>query len=1485
MSNAVDGKGLFELGLAAAQAIANDEPAAADIQDPREPAFAAGVIDGLAAALTQSLGVLRRLVKGASAAAEDLNVEPFQGVIEVMQNADDLNAANLRIALIGEDERRQLLIVHDGDPVTCHHVLGMALPYLTNKTNEADLKGRFGIGLKTLRRISTQIGIHSAPYHFSAQGVDIVTEQPAVAIESFYDPARDTLLALDLVKDFNPSDLERWFDDWDEENLLFLKSVRCFAMVDLKTGERKVREISPGDWSIIEQRTEVRTLIEQRTTSSASGSWTIYRATIPTPEGIDRSHKATGSTTAISIALPAHDHAGGLFIGFRTRIPVSLPFSIDAQFDPSATREALIDNIWNRWLIGKVGEAVTLAARLCFLKDPVPAWSLVPISTETVGLPDDKWPTADFAAAFTTTRSQVAQSEILIAGQTAPFSSVAYEGLPLREFLSADDIRLLKPDATPLDASARDQAGRWRKVLHGLAVATEIDIALFLDGFRESLFVERDIDWWILAGDRLTMHARPGALFGAPCFLSDKSRPIGVAVAGSTARKLVIGDPISAFAARWELFERLHDRYSEGGAGERVKNWLTANASVAVLIEAEDELSAFAEVHAAQPLAIGDDEFRSLRDRFDLVGERKAELIGPKVGAALLLDGYVHRGKKRVEVKVRPTEAYLPKSIDKEHPYWAEAANGLPGITWLSPSYEERLRTGATRHSRKRADGTISRGARKFLVLLGAAVSPRLVATGRREGGTGLRLAALRSKGADYVKADYASPDLERVLSAIGSMPKRDRKSRSAPLLKALARYWGDYARHRTATAYRTPISVEHNKGEVECDWLCRLRETPWIAVGAGDLAVPERAVVKGSQTQTLYGAKSLIAGIAFEDLRGEMPAALKLITDVRASDLVAKLEEMRAGSGRVDADQTQQLYRALAKLCVPSTGWDPKISDMLTSTLRERFGRPPGLIFVPATTGNTGRWRRPVELFSGSDIFHSPERFVPGGPSFAALWKALNVARPALDDCILVLKEMTSRPYSVAAEAVLIDVYTYLEAVLGKVDRQPREKMRRLPVHTTAGWSTQRPVYHAQDREVRQQLAISRPDLNFWLPPCDTRALPRLCAQLGLVDIDPRLTVRDDERAKAAGADYAQRFQACVDHLSNELARNDPSIRDGISVPWTALRDMPLAVYEAPFAAQARDPALGVRPVEIEVQALLQREPLQLSICLHAFPLRNQCGRAIASLFPPHARHRIEAEWVASWMASLEAPVERMTMASDEDLNKALADRAAATVIAPNNKIQVTQPASRAGKTAPPRRLKEAHGGIASVEIIKGNPPTPAPSKPPLADTPPTPTPFSSPAAPPRPTEYSTADLEQRGWEILQSVLLSSGDKDVTDFRRTHRIGADGAIEWKKFVELKATGQGPQSSIEMSANEYERAREQGLNFILALVAGLEDGYRTQVMLVFDPAHRASIRPVGSVRLVGLTDVPSLKYMIAEPEAESNSEAMPPDLSEEVATT
>jgi hypothetical protein len=1303
--------------------------------------------------------------------------------------------------------------------------------------------------------------IHCAPYHFTAQGVELTEIEPADAVEGIYDPAADTLLSLDLTEDFDPEELRRWLRAFDVENLVFLDKLELLAWEDAGTGERGEHRLSRGAWEAIERGSA----IEQRTVASTKGSWTVLRTSVSPPGTMNRSHKATGAVTRVSVALADHDHAPGVFIGFRTRVPVSLPFSIDAQFDPSTAREGLIDNPWNRWLIGETAGFLSRAATHLLETDPARAWRWIPLPGEHAGVEGQLWPTQAFDESFQLVRGWIAESSRLaVASVTIPLGDLCYESAELDGLLAPADLEALCPGSRAVEKSARDEHGRWREVLDAIGASRLVALPQLLEGFRERAFDDHPIAWWIEAGCRLAEHALAEEIHGQPCWLSDEGAPIATAPRGSTERPLVIGPELSGFARRWRLFDRLHPDYG-APAGEAAADWLQRNAAVVASVDEAGELAAFAEAYASAPIAAADNELREIRDRFDQVPDRKAGPLGPKVGRALLLDAFTHHGGKRVAIKASPADAYLPRTLDSEYPHWPDAASSAPGLVWLMASYDDRLKTAARgRSQRRREDGTISRGPRKFLMLLGAACAPRVAKVGRIDGGGPTRRQALRLADAEFVEEDFSSPDLERVAAAIARAPRKDRRARSAALIRALSRHWQSYEGMLRTRSWHMAIIHKHPRDEIDADWICRLRDQEWVALASGAMRSPEQAVVRTQQTQVAYPPGTFIAGVSGDDVHPGLAAALKLVTDVRASDLVSLLENVRREPGPPDADRALQTYRALSRQCVSSHGWISKVGDMSIHDVRRRFGDGVGLVLVPCGDGSGGAWRRPTELLVGRDVLHQPDRFAPGGPACARLWSALGIVAPQLDDCIAALKSISGNPPSATVDAALIDIYRHMEPLLSKADKRQKAALRSLPVCMASGWTAARPVFRVDDRELRARLSCARPDLSFWEPPCDVHALPHLSTALGLTQVNPLLRILDDPQAREAGEAQRPRFQACVDHLSNELARNDPEARGKLRVSWEALRDMALSVHEGPFAVLVEDPLLSPRPIPIEMEAVLRTSPLHLHISIDAFQRRDRGARAIAELFDPDARHGVEAEWVASWVASAEVEVQRMTLASDEEVAKTLAEQAGKIDLSPGKKIKVSPPASKARKAVPPRQLKTGYGGVVSVEVVTGSAPTQAQPRKPLART--SPPPSSAPLDPAStaPLEYDQADVEQHAWELLMEVLDNSSEAPIVDFRRRHQVGADGAIEWRKFVELKATGRALQSSVELPASEFERAREKGLDFVLALVSGLERGLTTEIRLIFDPVNRVSLRPTSSVRLVGLADAPAVVIRIAD---------------------
>jgi hypothetical protein len=175
--------------------------------------FANAALDRLAELIEAQPALFQASRRGSERGAESLSARPFQGIIESIQNADDLEASELRVAVRTVGDREELLIAHDGDPVSLRHVGAMVLPWVSTKADDPFASGRFGIGQKTLRALGGPIEANCAPYHFRMDEVPIpCPAEPA--IPGVYDPAaHETLLVVPLNVDIGYASLERFIAD------------------------------------------------------------------------------------------------------------------------------------------------------------------------------------------------------------------------------------------------------------------------------------------------------------------------------------------------------------------------------------------------------------------------------------------------------------------------------------------------------------------------------------------------------------------------------------------------------------------------------------------------------------------------------------------------------------------------------------------------------------------------------------------------------------------------------------------------------------------------------------------------------------------------------------------------------------------------------------------------------------------------------------------------------------------------------------------------------------------------------------------------------------------------------------------------------------------------------------------------------------------------------------------------------------------------
>src|SRR5260370_3486955 len=134
-----------------------------EIEDIPTLPFAAGAIEHLGHFMRDAPEAEKASRRGADRGAESLTARPFQGILEQLQNADDLAASELRLAVLGDN----LLLVHDGDRVRLAHVVAMLMPWLTTKADDPIASGRFGIGQRTLGVLGGPLQVPCHPYHLT----------------------------------------------------------------------------------------------------------------------------------------------------------------------------------------------------------------------------------------------------------------------------------------------------------------------------------------------------------------------------------------------------------------------------------------------------------------------------------------------------------------------------------------------------------------------------------------------------------------------------------------------------------------------------------------------------------------------------------------------------------------------------------------------------------------------------------------------------------------------------------------------------------------------------------------------------------------------------------------------------------------------------------------------------------------------------------------------------------------------------------------------------------------------------------------------------------------------------------------------------------------------------------------------------------------------------------------------------------------------
>lgn len=1482
----------YQDGRDAADRLSKCWPDYSWVPDAPSGAWARGAVERIREIIDDQLAVFKAQQKGAEKGASTLSPRPFQGILECIQNADDLGATKLAV-VYRADPRRELLIVHNGSPVTLADVQAMLLAWLSTKEDDPDASGRFGIGQKTLKALGEPIALHAPPFHFVMETAGPEVCEPERAIEGVFDPnARETMLLVPLNDDVDDEQIAAAVKELNTDALLFLRTVRRLEFHDLATPARscefELKVTATGDDVISFDEAESQVTISSLRPATADGKahppeFLRYFVFRPTPKGEHRSNKATATTTPLGVCvrlskpkpLPLYD---------RMPLPISIdfPIGLNAQFDPDSARSHLRPVDWNVARLKDLGALLTWAALKGFREAPQSAWQHVPLKSEIAD--GSTWLLTQVSnhVVGQCQKRLKADLSLLTPAGLAPIDQLSYESEDLEDFLTEQDLKTLYPSHVPVPASSRDGSARWRKVLEELGRSREVDLWKALNLLSADL--KREPDWFV----RFAILAKESYVFDR--FLDLPSLLLANGSVASCPRKsdcrvlVRNADPRSP-SVRLGLVQQLHPAYFETRAAS---NFIEELRRRQVLFDDCNGSAAVLDVlgHAKssnEPVQVSDSDLVKLRDAWAKIPRDRRDRMGPNIGSNIAVRATRYDQGKVIRTWIRPMDAYLPGAIDRETENFAKAAERTPGIVWIDSSYAKLLRP----------SGRTNVGAQRLFSAWGAAREPRLVdppdtyvkytsdpKRTSRIWGVYRPTAQVEhiSPECTDLMGDHWSPHLEAVVENILSAPTKVRRKRAVALLSVLSRGWERrYADHQSARAVY-PYYGWNLGAEVQATWLARLAEEAWLPDASNGLrqARELRLPVPGVPTPPKERTRTL--GKVDEQIhRSGILAALGVKSGLSPAELIEQLQILKNQEiTRAVEEESLLIYQLLVSALKRE---DPLPGErMSTAHLRNAFraGRDgKGLLLTQ------GAWRSPEAVFQGPKIFGNRRVFAPYVEGLEPLWKALQIPLPSAKDAIAVLREIPSKKLSPADAGVMLTTLRFLAPKISSLSPQVRGKLKELPLWNGSHWTNDRPIFALEGDE----LAGSVPaDVPVWRP--GVTSFGDLEALLGAFEVT-KLSLGDfrpistSAHGFAEGEDIRQQFAAAVSLLKQEFIRADQSLLNGIEVDWGDLVtanvavDPELSVMAEPFPKQK---------ISMTVSAYMCREPLVLIVRSPEIAgAAEGGGEAIASLFTGD-RQKVAYAWSVVWQRAWngdradqivipKTQAEKATKTNRLlELKRQSEGRQGKKTKEPSKGLSIKLPPVQVRQLRDLDKLEPTSGEIVntgkqSQGLVFSNRQssinaTRAFSRPEQSGS------GQGGKIGARSVLPPTNDRESLALEAVRRALRLDAQQ-IVDLRNRRGVGVDAIDELRQCYEIKmSSGAAIPKDVTLTPSEVDAAKSDP-DFFLAVVSGLEDGAGTlRVRFIFNPLRTLAMKINGGLTLTGVDEVEALEYEFNSPRIE-----------------
>ena len=1474
-----------------------------DVTPPFEPSTlleARSAVQRLGERFQGLPGAISEALDAARESANLISSDRLQGIAEIIQNADDVDASQVWIMLGTND----LWICHDGSPVRLRHVLGFATPWLSTKGSEAGTTGRFGIGLMTLRALSNTLEIHCHPYHVQLGEPTLSPVDPTMPPLGL-DVAGWTTLRVPLKPgDVDQEELEAWLNRWDDAALLFLRSVSRVTLLDQQGSLVRHLAVSRHDATEVslDQRNPSQRVSRQRVEAADGRSWVVYGENTPTPDGVSRARKATEETTSVAIAFPQFPvNHGQIHAGLpvtRTHFPIFA----NAQFDPLTNRRDFADNEWNRALAPLVSALWSQASLDLFSRDPKAAWQAMPIPRESEGDGSFSFTGELEEAIVVNARLWIAsQLSFAVSGQgKLRLSRLAVEAQALESILTETETANLAGLPATLPFEVRDQAGRWRLILedwrtNGSNIPEEVSVERALDLLHDPVRSADSMIDLTAAGLDAGLDER---LMELPCIVARDGRHIFPPDEDSAD---ALAEQTTPLAEQLGIVTLLHPAHlGEGKSAGLVLKWLRESRA---LLSTSDDRAVVQRLAAAgragreieTPLA--DEQVQSLRAAFELMDPVERESLGVEVGKAIRLQAteFELRGRRRIRKNViaRPVEAYLPKTIDRETDSFATSADQSPGIVWLSSHYARILRS---------PTGRQGVGAQRFLVLLGAETAPRLRLHPRLEwrysdprrglrarlpGSPLDRSLELDTRDANFTLQDRDCPTLVNVVQDISRIRRgsQGRRRRAAALLATLSRAWDRAFGEFTMVEFARDYYGWDLRGQTHAFWLWETGAISWLDDESGTPRRPSELRVRTPGNEAIYGKDS--RDYLHPDLNQPschvVLAALGVSGDPSRSELVARLKEIRDDDDQEGRWTTEELkretaiiYKALAQSLADSSGR----SDRSAEQLRRDFQYHGGLIY-----SNLG-WLPPQAVLAGSPIFGKYKAFAPNLADTERLWVSLRLRNPSFEDCVDVVRAVarSRRSPEPDEEAILLETMRTLEShVETGVTAPDRAKLRQLPLWTSKGWMRNRPAYATGDPVLAASL---RDQIPLWHPGGELTQFRSLLDQLRVQEINADNAEVIDPDLGTEHEDSSELYRSALQQLQEDLLRNDPQFAKGVKIPWDIMGEFRVCVHpKLSLGVTTRHHGAAITH-ECKVTAKVDSQKGIVFVqSIDELTRVDSGGRAIASLFEGDPRLLAQA-WRAACdraesgqqarpieLADQRAEREQEQIESEiEARTKEVREQIATTqgrqdrprdrgqsqfgpsktvtttqekiestrVLVNPESLEIVDPEGRMESSEQrAKRRTTGEGGLVEPRLGSGGPRGRSPIR-----------------------LYTDLQKETVGLDLLRRLLRSDVD-EIADLRTQRGVGADAVDDLKRFYELKVSAGPEPDYVTMTASEVKLARTTP-GFFLVVISGVEGvDARPRVRIIVDPLSQLQPTESGSITLSGVRSATSLAYDFA----------------------